>query len=77
MANNWFGLVVRSGTPRDVVARLNAESNAAIAVPEVRERLNNVGFAPVGGTPEEFATHIASEIERWDRVVKTRGIKID
>lgn len=77
VATNWFGLVVRAGTSREVIAKLNAESNAALALAEVRNQLAANGFYPVGGTPEQLAVHITKEIERWDRVVKTRGIKID
>lgn len=77
VANTWFGLVARAGTPREVIAKLNAESNAALALPEVRNQFAANGFFPVGGTPEKLGAHITREIERWNRVVKTRGIKID
>lgn len=77
VVTTWFGLVMRAGTPREVVAKLNAEINAVLAMPEVREQMLAAGMTPVGGTPEQFAAHIKSEIERWDKVIKTRGIKID
>ena len=73
----WFGLIVRSSTPRDVVARLNAEFNAALALPEVKDKLNDRGMTTVGGTAESFTVVIRSETERWTRIVKARGIKIE
>ncbi len=73
----WFGLIVRSGTPRDVVAKLNAEFNAALALPEVKEKLNDRGMTTVGGTPETYTAFIRAENERWAKVVKARGIKIE
>jgi tripartite-type tricarboxylate transporter receptor subunit TctC len=73
----WFGLIVRSGTPRDVVARLNADFNAALAMADVKEKLNDRGMTTVGGTSESFTAFIRSETERWSRVVKARGIKIE
>ena len=73
----WFGMVVHAGTPPDVVAKLNAEFNAALQVPEVREKLGATGMIPVGGTPEQFTTHIRSEMARWERVIRTRGIKVE
>lgn len=73
----WFGMVVHAGTPPDLVAKLNAEFNAALQVPEVRERLGATGMVPVGGTAEQFTTHIRNEMARWDRVIKTRGIKVE
>jgi len=73
----WFGLIVRSSTPKDVVAKLNAEFNAALALPEVKEKLNDRGMTTVGGSPEAFTTFIRSETERWAKVVKARGIKIE
>lgn len=73
----WFGLIIRSGTPRDVVNRLNAEFNAALALPDVKEKLTDRGMTTVGGSPESYTAFIRSETERWSKVVKTRGIKIE
>ena len=73
----WFGLIVRSGTPRDVVAKLNSEFNAALALPDVREKLGDRGMTPVGGSSESFTAFIRSETDRWSKVVKARGIKIE
>ncbi len=73
----WFGLIVRSATPRDVVAKLNAEFNAALALPDVKEKLNDRGMTTVGGSPESYAAFIRAENERWAKVVKARGIKIE
>ncbi len=73
----WFGLIVRSGTPKDVVAKLNTEFNAALAMPDVRDKLNDRGMTTVGGSAEGFTAFIRSETERWSRVVKARGIKIE
>ena len=73
----WFGLIVRSSTPRDVVAKLNAEFSAALAQPDVREKLSERGMTIVGGSPESFTAFIRAENERWAKVVKARGIKIE
>jgi tripartite-type tricarboxylate transporter receptor subunit TctC len=73
----WFGLVVRSDTPRDIVARLNTDFDAALRQPDVREKLAGVGMIPAGGSPEAFTSHIHAEIDRWARVIKTRGIKAE
>ena len=73
----WFGLIIRAGTPKDVVARLNAEFNAALAVPDVKEKLNDRGMTTAGGSSESFTAFIRAESDRWARVVKARGIKIE
>jgi tripartite-type tricarboxylate transporter receptor subunit TctC len=73
----WFGLIVRSSTPKDVVTKLNAEFNTALALPEVKDKLNDRGMTTVGGSPESFTAFIRAETERWSKVVKTRGIKIE
>jgi tripartite-type tricarboxylate transporter receptor subunit TctC len=75
VVTGWFGLVVRSQVPRDVVSRLNADFDAALKMPEVREKLVGVGFTPVGGSPENFTSHVHSEMGRWAKVIKARGIK--
>jgi len=71
----WFGLAVRSGTPPDIVRRLQAEAAKALASPEVRDRLVALGATPGGSTPDEFAGFIRAESARWGRLVRTVGIK--
>ena len=76
-ASAWYGVLAPAGTPKAIVARLNAEILRVLKIPEVKERLENVGFEIVGGTPEAFAQYIRSEIEKWARVVKASGIKAE
>lgn len=73
----WFGLIIRSSTPKEVIAKLNAEFNAALALPDVKEKLNDRGMTTVGGSSETYTAFIRSETERWSKVVKARGIKIE
>ena len=73
----WFGLIIRSGTPKDIVAKLNAEFNAALVMPDVRDKLNERGMTTVGGSSESYTAFIRSETERWSKVVKARGIRIE
>jgi tripartite-type tricarboxylate transporter receptor subunit TctC len=77
VVTTWFGLVIHAQTPRDIVNRLNAEFDAALQMPDVREKIGAVGMVPVGGPAEQFTAHIRAEAERWGRVVKTRGIKAE
>jgi tripartite-type tricarboxylate transporter receptor subunit TctC len=77
VTGTWMGLILRSGTPKDIVAKLNAEFNAALALPEVKEKLNDLGMTTVGGSSEQFTAFIRSESERWSKVIKARGIRID
>lgn len=76
-AVTWFGLLAPAGTPRDVVARLNAEFNKALQNPELRQKLGNEGADPAGGTPEQFAALIRDELPRWGKVVKESGARVD
>ena len=71
----WFGVVAPRGTSSDVVARLNAEVQRAIASPEARELLSAQGLDPGADSPEHFAAFIGSEIAKWSRIVKTSGFK--
>jgi len=69
------GIYAPAGTPRATVDRLNAELNRMLQQADVRERLQNNGLVPVGGTPAELGDYLKSEIARWTKVVKEAGIK--
>ncbi len=73
----WFGLLAPPGTPRDIVARLNAEAVKALAIPEVRQRLLDGGSDVIGNSPEEADRFLKSEIARWGSVIKTANIRAD
>ena len=72
-----FGLVVPAATPREVVARISRDVNAAMTQPEVRARMADIGLQPLGTTPAEFDSHIKTEIEKWAKVVKVSGATAD
>ena len=73
----WFGMVAPAGTPADVLAKLNAELNKILADPAVKQKFADQGVNPAGGPPERFAEHIRTQIEKWGRVVKESGAKVE
>jgi len=73
----WNGILVAAGTPRPIVARLNAEINAILKDPAVKGALNAQGFELVGGAPEDFSRLISSESAKWAPVIVKTGAKID
>ena len=75
--STWFGIFVPAGTPRDVVAKLHAEFTAALAMPDVRERMLSLGAEPVGNSPAQFADYIRAEADKYARVIKASGAKAD
>jgi tripartite-type tricarboxylate transporter receptor subunit TctC len=70
----WYVIFAPAGTPKDVIARLNSEINKAIADPEVQRTLGEQGVQFTGGTPEEAEQFVHSEIARWAKIIKTRGM---
>ncbi len=76
-AGLWYGIVAPKGTPRSVVAKLNAEINRALAQPDLRERFAAMSVESLGGTPESFARYITSELKRWGEVVRAANIRIE
>jgi len=72
---NWFGLVVPAGTPAGVVQRINADSNRALAAPETRQRLLELGFVLIGGTPQAFATVLKEDTVRFGDVIRRAGMQ--
>ena len=76
-ASSWFGLLAPTGTPPDIVNRLQQETAKALALPAVKERLLAQGAIPGGQSPAEFARQIESEIGKWAAVVKASGARVD
>lgn len=72
----WFALIAPAHTPATIVARLNEEANKALSAPEIRERIGNLGGNVEGGSPKVLADLIQSEMPRWTKLVKERGIKL-
>ena len=74
----WFGVVAPAGTPPAIVARLSNELRRIIALPEIHDRLaNEGGLEPIGSTAEAFAAMLPGEIERWGRLVRETGARVD
>jgi tripartite-type tricarboxylate transporter receptor subunit TctC len=76
-ASGWLGLFAPAGTPSDIVARLNAEIVRALRLPEVSGQIVSGGEQPHPTTPEELGRFVRSETEKWARVIKTAGIRLD
>jgi tripartite-type tricarboxylate transporter receptor subunit TctC len=76
-ASSWFGLLAPAGTPQPIILKLNADVAKWVASPEAKEKLLAQGANAAGGTPEDFARHIAAETAKWQKVVKESGAKID
>ena len=76
-ANNWWGVMAPAGTPEAVVRKLNAESNAVMALPETRKRLAAEGAESLNVTPEQFYKHIQGEITKWGKVTRDANIRAE
>jgi tripartite-type tricarboxylate transporter receptor subunit TctC len=76
-ATAWFGIGMPKGTPREIINKVNAEINRALADPKMRERLAELGGRPIPGTPEDFGRVIAAETQKWEKVVTASGAKPD
>ena len=73
----WLGLIAPSATPRDIVARINAEVLRVMALPDVRDKLLAQGLTLSRSTPDQFAVHIRSEHAKWSKLIKEAGIKAE
>ena len=76
-ANAWFGLLVPTGTPADIVEKLYAETAESLKDPQVRERLLSLGSEPVGSTPAAFGRFYRAEVEKWGKVVRAANVRIE
>ena len=73
----WYGLYAPAGTPRDIVAKLNAEVNGILKDPATIETLTKQGLQPTGGSPEDLATLTSSDLERWAKAIREAKIQPD
>jgi tripartite-type tricarboxylate transporter receptor subunit TctC len=76
-ATAWFGIGMPKDTPREIIDKVNAEVNRALADPKMREKLAALGGKPIAGTPEDFGKVIAAETEKWAPIVKASGAKVE
>ena len=73
----WYGLYTSAGTPQDIVKRLHEESRRALASPDIKDKLIKAGNEPVGTGPAEFQAFVRAEHDKWAKVIKAAGLKID
>ena len=75
VAEAWFGIHAPKGTPKAIVARLQADAVKTLQDPVVKQRFATEGADAIGSTPQQFAQFVANEIAKWTKVVKDGGIK--
>jgi tripartite-type tricarboxylate transporter receptor subunit TctC len=76
-AVSWGGVMAPAGTPPDIIAKLNAEVNRILKLPDVVEKLQGLGAEIVGSTPEEFANYVKDEIAKWGKVARDNNVTLD
>jgi tripartite-type tricarboxylate transporter receptor subunit TctC len=76
-ASTYWGALAPAKTPADVVNKLSATIAQLLRMPEVSQKLIDLGFEPIGGTPEQYGQVIASEIDKWSKVIKAANIRLD
>ena len=77
LSSAWFGVLAPKGAPRPIIAKLNREMNRLLEDPAFRRRIVDIGVEPMGGSPEDFARFLDSEIGKWAEVVRVSGARID
>ena len=76
-ATSWYGVSVQGGTPKDVIAKLNHDIGRLLNTSDMRSRLATEGAEAGGGSPEEFGAYFRAEIDKWGRVIKAAGIRLE
>ena len=74
---DWFGILAKTGTPTEIITRLNSAVNKALAKPRVREAVEKMAATPAGGTPDEFGQFLRAQLAHWSKVVRESGIKMN
>lgn len=76
-ASTWFVVLAPAGTPNDIVVKLNAEVNAALRLPDIRDRLSTLGAEPLGGSPTDAAALLRSDLAKWSEVIRAANIRLE
>jgi tripartite-type tricarboxylate transporter receptor subunit TctC len=76
-ASSWFGIAAPVGTPADIIAALNRETNAGLEEPRIKSRITDMGGMALTGSPADFARLIADETEKWDKVIRAAHIRAE
>ena len=76
-ASVWYGVCAPRNTNAEIVDKLNKEINVALAEPEIKARLADLGAAPLAGSPADFGRFIAAEADKWSKVIREANIKVD
>jgi tripartite-type tricarboxylate transporter receptor subunit TctC len=74
---SWYGLMVPTGTPKEIIGKLNGEIVRTLSVPEFKAQLSKSGSETVGSSPEQFRAFLAAETARWGRIVRSSGMKLE
>jgi tripartite-type tricarboxylate transporter receptor subunit TctC len=74
---SWSGLAAPAGTPKEIIQKINAETDSILASPDMRARLAEQGGEAIGGAPAQFAGHIRAEREKWSRLIRERKLALD
>jgi tripartite-type tricarboxylate transporter receptor subunit TctC len=77
VAENWYGIYARAGTPKSIVTRLNTEFVKILRTQEIKERFQSQGTEVVGGTPGELAVYLQKEMRKWSKTAKEAGARVD
>ncbi|HET9904105.1 MAG TPA: tripartite tricarboxylate transporter substrate binding protein [Xanthobacteraceae bacterium] len=75
--SSWNGLHARVGTPAAIIAKINTDVAKVRAMPDIQQRMQDLGFTPEGGSPEDFGAFVKADIARWQRIVKDTGVKVE
>jgi tripartite-type tricarboxylate transporter receptor subunit TctC len=76
-ASSWFGFFAPAGTPPDILAKLAAETQRILQLPDMKDRLLSLGAQPAANTPDEFAVFVRDEIAKWGAVIRNAGVRIE
>jgi tripartite-type tricarboxylate transporter receptor subunit TctC len=77
ITSSWTGIMAPAGTPKDIISRLNADTNAALKSAEMQNRLKKLAAEGMPGTPEDFAAFVVREVPKWQAMTKLAGVKAE